>query len=67
MKNHLEAEPGQKQTQEKEKDPIKKDVPLDDEEARFTKLRLEHLHADNQVMRALEILVSHKLFKDIST
>lgn len=60
LKNHLEAEPDQK------KEPIEKNMPIDDEEARFTKLQLEQLQSDNQVMRALEILVSHKLFKDIS-
>ena len=65
LKNHLEAKPGedkQKDTEptekkEKDKQPRRRDV------SRHGALTLENLQADNQVMRAFEILVSYDLFK----
>ena len=62
LKNHLEAEP----TQAEEKETDKKKLQITEEENKYRKLKLEALQSDNQVMRALEILVGHKLFKDIT-
>lgn len=61
LKNHLEAEP----TQAEKKETDKKKLQITEEENKYRKLKLEALQSDNQVMRALEILVGHKLFKDI--
>ncbi|MFH2219073.1 MAG: S41 family peptidase [Pseudomonadota bacterium] len=62
LKNHLEAEP----TQAERKETDKKKLQITEEENKYRKLKLEALQSDNQVMRALEILVGHKLFKDIT-
>ena len=68
LENHLEAEPAKDKTKKpdtKVKKKNKKQLKLNDAESRYSKLKLENLQADNQVMRELEILLSHHIFKDI--
>ena len=66
LKNHLEAEP---QTDEKEapdvKTPTEKKKPshIRRMESKHVPLEMERLQSDYQVMRALEILVSHQILK----
>ena len=67
LKNHLEAEPDTSQDdQKKSKD--KKDSTgkpkIGDPKSRYGRLMLEQLQSDNQVMRALNILISHEIFKE---
>ncbi|HIJ54601.1 MAG TPA: S41 family peptidase [Deltaproteobacteria bacterium] len=66
LKNHLEADPNQKEEEEtepgskgKRKKPLRRNTPL------HGPLKLENLESDNQVMRALEILVSYDIFKGV--
>ncbi len=66
LKNHLEAEPDTSQDDQK-KSEDKKDSTgkpkIGDPKSRYGRLMLEQLQSDNQVMRALNILVSHEIFK----
>ncbi|MDM8517918.1 S41 family peptidase [Desulfobacterales bacterium HSG16] len=68
LKNHLEAE-GQKEIKEKKdgKDDKKKTIKKKRTDYRYGPLDIERLHEDNQVMRALEILVSYDIFKAMKT
>jgi len=66
LMNHLSAEPGKK---DKDTEPTQKEIE-EEIENRFKKteeivgpLKLETLQTDNQVMRALEILISYDLFQ----
>ncbi len=61
--NHLDAEPGIKQDNETEE---MKKMRIRGGEMRFGGLDLERLQTDNQIMRALEILVSYDIFKSLS-
>lgn len=74
LKNHLEAEPGKgakKETESKNKpgsDKDKeKDSVFDTGGSRFGRLELEKLQSDSQVMRALDILLSHDVFKGLKS
>ena len=63
LKNHLESKPL--------KDRREKDNPKEPNESledvpQLQTLLLEKLHKDNQAMRALEILISYEIFKDIN-
>jgi len=66
LKNHLEAEPDKKL--EKNSKSGKKEEPTSDsslEHTEFAVLNLKMLMSDNQVSRALDILVSYEIFKDL--
>lgn len=65
LENHLAAEPADKSGQ-RPKSPAHKKKP-DLEKSRFNigPLKLEALQADNQVMRALELLTTYQIFKHI--
>ncbi|MFC1811853.1 S41 family peptidase [Thermodesulfobacteriota bacterium] len=70
LENHLEAEPAKDESKKPDpetKNKSKKQLKLNDAESRYSKLKLKSLQADNQVMRALEILLSHHIFKDIKS
>jgi len=69
LENHLEAEgdpaekpakPAPKKTEKTDKDK----TPIKDAEARVGPLKVESLQTDNQVMRALEILIGHDMLKN---
>ena len=70
LKNHLEAEPREEKENEekpgknskKNKDKLKKQPTS----FRHGPLDSEILQSDNQVIRALEILVSYEIFKDLN-
>ncbi len=66
LKNHLEAEPDTSQDDQKKSDDKKDSTgkpKIGDTKPRHGRLMLEHLQSDNQVMRALDILISHTIFK----
>ncbi len=66
LKNHLEAEPykrEKKETEPKDKPDEKKKSKMDVDEFSFGTLNPEKLKSDNQIMRALEILISYNIFK----
>lgn len=69
LKNHLEAEPGKEGEDEKtpapEEEQKKKNIK--DAEDMLGPLTLEKLQKDNQVMRALEILIGYDRFKDLKS
>jgi len=61
LKNHLNAEPlKEKDTQNKQEKKNGEEEPLSSES-----LMIKRLQEDNQVMRALDILISYDIFKDI--
>jgi len=61
LKNHLDAKPLEnKHELKKQKEKNEEKEPLSPES-----LMLKRLHEDNQVMRALDILISYDIFKDI--
>ena len=63
--NHLEAEPGKKESPKPDK---KESKPQAQEmEFRVGPLSLQRLKKDNQVMRALEILSSYDIFKSLNS
>jgi len=65
LENHLEAEPDQddsKQNDDKEKNSRMKET-----RQRIGPLKLENLQTDNQIMRALEILTSYAIFKNLNS
>ena len=66
LKNHLEAEPDKsdKSVPEKEEDKNKKKKPFSGSD-RHGPLKLEKLMSDNQILRALEILLSYEVFKNL--
>ena len=65
LQNHLEAEPGAKPPdgQEPSKPPFSTVPP--EVEFKHGELLLEHLQADHQVIRALEILTSYEILKQL--
>ena len=74
--NHLNAEPGEKEdASKKDKEENNEDMDMKNlqkpgirgGENRFGKLGIEKLQSDNQIMRALEILISYDIFKGISS
>ena len=69
LKNHLEAEPVEKDNTEtepgKQKDK-KKHPSMHLLETKHGPLKLEELQSDNQVMRALEILMGYEILKNIA-
>ena len=65
LENHLDAEPAKglpREKDEDEKGPTPKDRP-EDVRSPNGPLSLDRLRADNQVMRALEILISYDIFQ----
>ncbi len=60
LKNHLKAVP----KDSKEKD-VESDKKENDDEFNHDLLKLEGLESDNQVVRALQILMSYDIFKDM--
>jgi len=67
LKNHLESEPDKsdKPVPEKEEDKNKKTKPFSGSD-RHGPLKLEKLMSDNQILRALEILLSYDIFKNLN-
>jgi carboxyl-terminal processing protease len=68
--NHLEGEPGKKQDEEGNDKPddisdAMKKLRIRGGETRFGGLELDRLQTDNQIMRALEILVSYNIFQGL--
>ena len=71
LKNHLDAEPG-RTMDEPRPEPAKEEIPAPEEtpalkrfKAKHSPLDREKLLSDNQVMRALDILISYDIFKDL--
>ena len=65
LKNHLEAEPA-KEPEAKETEEQKQEKKLKQQtKMRHGPLEVEALQSDNQVMRALEILLSYNIFKNL--
>ena len=66
LRNHLEAEPESKEeTETKPNTEEERKKPLRQNKSRHGPLKRENLESDNQVMRALEILVSYDIFKGV--
>jgi carboxyl-terminal processing protease len=67
LENHLEAEgePTEKPAPKKTEKTDKSKTPLKDAESRVGPLKVESLQTDNQVMRALEILMGHDVLKNV--
>jgi len=66
LKNHLEASPDQRQdvqTESGEKQSDKKKPKIKAPENRYGHLKVDQLLSDNQVTRALDILLSYEIFK----
>jgi carboxyl-terminal processing protease len=66
LKNHLEASPDQRQdvqTESGEKQGDKKKPKIKAPENRYGHLKVDQLLSDNQVTRALDILLSYEIFK----
>lgn len=66
LKNHLEANPNQlqdNQTEPGEKEEDKNKPKINIPENRFSHLKVEQLLSDNQITRALDILLSYEIFK----
>jgi carboxyl-terminal processing protease len=68
LENHLEAEPGAEDDtgSESEDAPSEKERRMREMDFRVGPLRLEALQSDNQVMRALEILVGYDIFQSLN-
>ena len=60
LKNHLDALPLKQKDKKKKQDKNEEKEPLSSES-----MMLKRLQEDNQVMRALDILISYDIFKDI--
>ena len=68
LKNHLNAEPDKKngeKTEQKEKNKDEKGSKTLETGYRHGPIKLESLMKDNQVMRALEILIGYDILKDL--
>ena len=65
LENHLEADPNADPETETDESPAKKQRKIRDIDFRVGPLRLEVLQSDNQVMRAMEILVGYDIFKSL--
>lgn len=70
LENHLDAKPNQRQENQKEpkskEDNIEKPA-VESPDSDLDHLKLERLQLDNQVMRALDILLSYEIFKGINS
>jgi len=69
LKNHLEAEPLENndiETESKEQKDKKKKPIMHLLKTRHMPLKIKELQSDNQVMRALEILMGYEIFKSIN-
>lgn len=64
LRNHLEQQTKEKEKPEADK---KQDRPMKDPESRVNPLELDNLKRDNQIMRALDILISYDLFKNLDS
>ncbi len=81
LRHHLEAEPGDKENGQKskkepepkepltkeKKEELKKQLTKRKTENRYGPLEVETLQSDYQVMRALEILIGHDVFKSVKS
>lgn len=68
LKNHLDAKPldENKKESDKQEENVPEKMPMpDDVESIVGPLNMERLMADNQVKRALEILIGYQLFKQL--
>jgi carboxyl-terminal processing protease len=68
LKNHLEAEPVEKdkiETESEEQKDKKKHPSMHLLETKHGPLKLEELQSDNQIMRALEILIGYEILKSM--
>lgn len=67
LENHLEAEgeSGKPAGQKPDKPEQEKPTKIKDAEARVGPLKLEVLQTDNQIMRALEILIGHEMLRSM--
>jgi len=68
LKNHLKAEPDHKMTEPDEAEAdeeMELDSSLDDTE--YASLNLKKLMLDNQISRALDVLISYHIFKDLES
>jgi carboxyl-terminal processing protease len=67
LENHLEAEgePAEKPAPKKTEKTDKDKAPLKEAESRVGPLKVESLQTDNQVMRAIEILMGHDVLKNV--
>ena len=65
LKNHIEAVPKDSKDKDVESDHKKKgrETKEDDDKFSYGHLKLKELESDNQVMRALQILMSYDIFK----
>ena len=63
LENHLEAEPDPDDTDPD--DESETESRMKETSRRIGPLKLENLQADNQIMRALEILTSYEIFKNL--
>ncbi|UCF92563.1 MAG: S41 family peptidase [Desulfobacterales bacterium] len=69
LKNHLDAEPNKnagENTDTRQKQEQEGNREMRDANLRVGPLKLEFLQADNQVMRALEILTGYEIFKSLA-
>ena len=64
LKNHLEGRPESKATPDAGE---KEAAPVNGAESRVNPLEMDNLKRDNQIMRALDILVSYDLFKHLGS
>lgn len=67
LKNHLGAEPddrNKKKSDSSTSGDREEKIKMPTSETRFGPLKLEMLQSDNQVKRALEVLISYNIFKD---
>ncbi|OEU64714.1 MAG: peptidase S41, partial [Desulfobacterales bacterium PC51MH44] len=69
LKNHLEAKPDQSQNDQPQSEDNKgttEEPEIDGLKSRFDRLKLEQLQSDNQVMRALDVLLGYEIFKGVN-
>ena len=70
LENHLEAEPGQENQQNsktEDKEKSEQNSRMREAEMRIGPLTIEALKFDNQVMRALEMLMGYDIFKNMKS
>jgi len=67
LKNHLGAEPdarNKKKSDSSTNGDRKKKIKMPKSDSRYGPLKIEILESDNQVIRALEVLISYNIFKE---
>jgi carboxyl-terminal processing protease len=64
LKNHLEGPAAPKEKPDTEKEEA---APVNGAESRVNPLEMDNMKRDNQIMRALDILVSYDLFKHLGS